>query len=102
MTAIETILPWLDRLGRSASAQALRADLAGRWPALDPSRLKRLAIVGAAGEGIRLASLCAAHGIEVAAVADDDPARRGMAVGTRIVQPVETLGGLDRATPVVI
>src|SRR5689334_8100576 len=98
MSATDGALPgWIDRLTRAASVAELRDDLARRWPDFMPQRLRRLAILGFAETGRRLAGLCAAHGIEIAAIADDDPARRAGAVVA-----VADLAGLDPETPVVI
>src|SRR5690349_17095331 len=109
MNATDGALPgWIDRLTRAASAAELRDDLARRWPDFMPERLRRLAILGFAGEGQRLAGLCAAYGIEIVAIADDDPARRAAAAGTGVgagagvVVAVADLAGLDPETPVVI
>jgi FkbM family methyltransferase len=92
----------LDEIDAAGSAEALRARLGGRWPALARGKLEALAIVGAAGEGLRLASICAKSGIEVVAVVDDDPRRHGTAAGGRSVAAVENLASLDRAIPVVV
>jgi FkbM family methyltransferase len=91
-----------DEITEAGSGPALRARLAKRWPALTRERLKAVAIVGAADEGLRLVGICAGLGIEVAAVADDHPAKRGTTVDGRKVEPVESLERLDRSIPVVI
>ena len=53
----------LDTIAQSSGAAGLRERLAERWPQLAAARLRELAIVGAADEGVRLAGLCAEHGI---------------------------------------
>ena len=64
--------------------------------------LRSLAIVGAAGEGQRLAGLCQTQGIRIDAVADDDPAKTDLIVAGVRVAPVQSLAGLPKSTPVVI
>ncbi len=96
-------LPWLTGLTQSRGGPAgLRAALLDRHPAFDPARLERLAIVGAAGEGQRLAAICRACAIAVAAIADDDPAKIGTLIAGVPVIPTARLAELDRALPVVI
>ncbi len=95
-------LPWLSVLTRSNGPAGLRAALLGRHRAFDPARLERLAIVGAAGEGQRLAAICRARGITVAAIADDDSAKVGMLISGVPVVPSARLADLDRALPIVI
>ena len=43
----------LDTIAQAGGAAGLRARLAERWPQLAAARLRELAIVGAAGEGVR-------------------------------------------------
>jgi FkbM family methyltransferase len=93
---------WLTTLCGFPSVDAMREALLARNPALAPSRLKRLAILGAGPEGERLAQLCVQNGIEVAAVYDGNAAKRGLAVGTCRVMPSDALGSLDRCIPVII
>ena len=59
---------WLDKLNSFHSVQDMRQWLAARDPVFDTRRLKQLAVVGAAGEGIRLVELCGRKGIDVVAV----------------------------------
>jgi FkbM family methyltransferase len=73
-----------------------------RHAAFEPSRLRRLAILGAAGEGQRLAALCGEHGIEIAAIIDDDPNRVATSIGGYRVAPSSALETLDRDCPIVI
>lgn len=89
-------------LAAFGSASDMRDALRRQRPAFAPSALKALAIVGAAGEGLRLAELCMALGIAVRAVVDDDPKKRGMRVGSASVAPVESLATIDKSVPVVV
>jgi FlaA1/EpsC-like NDP-sugar epimerase len=95
-------MPWLAHLEQAESLQALRTDHANRWPAFADSGLDRIAILGAADEGARLASICQANGITIAAVLDDNPVRHDTTVGDCSVRPVVTVEDLDPATPIVI
>jgi FkbM family methyltransferase len=68
----------------------------------DPVRMTNIAIVGAGPEGLRLAEICSARGIEIEALADDDPRKLGMNILGLKVQSTAFLSGLDRATPIII
>ena len=83
--------------GVAGLRDAMRAD-----SGLDVKSLRSLAIVGAAPEGQRLARLCAANGIAIAALVDDDPAKKDMPIGDLRVAPVQTLADLPNTTPIVI
>jgi FkbM family methyltransferase len=93
---------WLEEIARLGSVHALRDALITRYPAFTPQRLERLAIVGAAEEGRRLAELCAAAGIRVEALADDNPARQGQTIGESRVVPVDDLAGVAPGIPLVV
>jgi FkbM family methyltransferase len=95
-------LSWLGVLQRAGSLAALREALKRKNAGLDPVGLRRVAILGAAGEGARLATICRARGIAVAAIIDDDPAKTGTTVADIAVSPGATLEQLDREIPVVI
>lgn len=95
-------LLWLERLERPADVAALRAELVARHPAFAPGRLRRLAILGAADEGRRLAGLCRAHGIAVAALLDDNPRRQGTEVEGIVVRPTTGLAEIEPDVPLVI
>ncbi|HYA28191.1 MAG TPA: FkbM family methyltransferase [Acidobacteriota bacterium] len=92
----------LDTVASTGSAAGLKARLAKRWPAFTSGILREVAIVGAAGEGQRLAALCARHKIALRGIADDNPVRQGQAVEGRKVTAVDELDGLDRGTPVIV
>jgi FkbM family methyltransferase len=94
--------PLLTSLAGANSPQSARAALLSRYQAFDPGALTEVAIIGAAEEGRRLAALCANHGIAVRAVADDDPAKRGLFVGSLPVTPVDALSSMDRQMPIVV
>jgi FkbM family methyltransferase len=93
---------WHSDVGAAGSRELLRANLLAHNPAFDPAHLRRIAIVGAAGEGERLAKICQHRGIGVAAIADDDPSKVGHAIGAQQVVRTADLARLDRATPIVI
>jgi FkbM family methyltransferase len=92
----------LDRLFEYPNAEAIRDELKRAYPAFAGDRLKSLAIIGAAGEGARLAALCEQAGITVAAICDDDPAKIGCRLGATKVTPSAALNDLSRDTPIVI
>lgn len=94
--------PWRTRAAEIGSASAMRAELAARWPALSAVVLERIAILGAAGEGARLARLAAARGVDVAAIVDDNPAVQGARIEGCAVAPVATLAELDASIPVIV
>jgi FkbM family methyltransferase len=77
--------------------QALQA-----YGGLDAANLQEIAIVGAAPEGQRLARICAAWRIKIAAIVDDDPGKAGSVVSGLPVALVRTLTELPKSTPVVI
>jgi FkbM family methyltransferase len=93
---------WLAGLAAANSLQDLRSATQQRNGALDVRDLRTLAIVGAAPEGQRLARLCEARQIKIAAIVDDDPRKLGTAVAGRAVEPTPALARLPRSTPVVI
>jgi len=95
-------MQWLDKLLSFPDLGAMRADLAAKHPAFQLSRLTRLAIVGAADEGKRLAALCAKRNLDVLSIADDNPAVQGTIVNDVPVIPVDALVALPADTPVVI
>jgi FkbM family methyltransferase len=93
-------MPWLRSLRDADGPEALRQSLRQRHGAFaDP---KRLLILGAAGEGRRLAGLCRKRGIDVLAIADDDPALEGQEIsGAKVVRSA-ALAEMDRSVPIVI
>jgi FkbM family methyltransferase len=80
----------------------LRSQLLRHHPAFDPDELREIAILGAAAEGERLAALCQAQDIRIAAISDDDPAKAGTLLLGHAIVPMDELAKLDRATPIVI
>ena len=87
----------------AGSADALRAAMAQHHPALAAEGgPTRLAIVGAADEGERLAALCAKNGVEVVAHCDDNPAKVGSVIEGCEVTPTSALEKLDTATVVIV
>jgi len=92
----------LDTVASVGSEAGLKARLAQRWPAFTSGNLREVAIVGAAGEGQRLAALCARHKIALRGIADDNPVRQGQAVEGRKVTVVDEFDRLDRAMPVIV
>jgi FkbM family methyltransferase len=93
---------WLSDLGRARSVHDLRMQVLAHHPAFDPGGLRRISILGAAGEGQRLVALCRRHGIEVAVIADDDPGKVGMSVLDHSVRPTADLVTGADPIPVVI
>jgi FkbM family methyltransferase len=93
---------WLKEAQRLATADAMRSQLADRYPALQLAKMRHIAIVGAGPEGQRLAALCAAQGIIVVAVADDNPVLKDSMISGVPVRPVADLSVLDKDIPVVI
>ena len=93
---------WLAALERANGTSDLRDAMRLQDGGLDPARLHSLAIVGAAGEGRRLADICQAQGIRIDAVVDDDPGKLGSRVAGLPVAPVQTLTVLAKSTPIVI
>lgn len=93
---------WLARALAARDVSDLRARMSAYNSNLDPRALRELAIVGFAPEGRRLAEICRARGIKIAAIADDDPAKSGMQAGHVTVKPVEALRELSRSVPVII
>jgi FkbM family methyltransferase len=93
---------WLARALAARDVAELRGHMSTYNSNLDPRALRELAIVGFAPEGRRLAEICRARGIRIAAIADDDPAKKGMQAGDVTVKPVATLNELSRSVPVII
>jgi FkbM family methyltransferase len=100
--ATQTGMTWVTALRGFATAADMRDALAARYPALARHELRELAIVGAAGEGRRLAGLCGAYGVAVRAIVDDDPAKHGLEVPGGAVKPLSALAPLDRSMPVIV
>jgi FkbM family methyltransferase len=92
----------LDRLAGAAGVLDLRADLLRYYPAIDIRHLDGIAVVGAAGEGARLAAQCREHDIGLVALVDDHPKKIGTQVAGHGVEPFAKLEQLDRATAIVI
>jgi FkbM family methyltransferase len=89
-------------LALASSAHGLHADLLRHYPGLDVRGLDAIGVVGAAVEGVRLTTLCRDLGIQVAALADDHPAKVGSRIAGHTVESLAALTRLDRATPIVI
>ena len=64
--------------------------------------MTRIVIVGAGPEGRRLADICKAQGIELAAIVDDDPTKLGLEISGEVVEPTSRLADLDRDIPIII
>ena len=93
---------WLDALRRYPSASAMREELAARHPGFVSGRPPRLAVLGAGPEGRRLVGLCAALGIEIAALCDDNADLQGVEIGGHRVCSTSALDKIDVTTPVII
>jgi FkbM family methyltransferase len=92
---------WLTGLAAAGGVAGLRDGMRAHT-GLDAKNLRALAIVGAAPEGQRLARICEAGGILIAAIVDDDPAKQKSIVAGVPVAPVQTLASLPKSTPIVI
>lgn len=92
----------LDTIAKAGNVTQLRERLAERWPEFSKKNLKEIIIVGAAGEGLRLAAICARDGITLRGVGDDNPAMQGMMVEGCQVVSVDALASLDHSIPVVV
>ena len=76
----------LARLATAGSVADLVARVAQHNGGLDVARLKRIAIIGAAPEGERLATICRQQGIVIAAIVDDDREKLGRKIGDTTVR----------------
>lgn len=95
-------LPWVNRLKEVSGVADLREALRRCNAAVDPAALRRVIILGAAGEGQRLAAICHERGIDIAAIIDDDPAKVGSNIAGVQVASSAALETHERDTPVVI
>ncbi len=93
---------WLARALAARDVGELRAHMSAHNSNLDPRNLRELAIIGFAPEGRRLAGICRARGIRIAAIVDDDPAKKGVQSGDVTVKPTGTLKEISRSVPVII
>jgi FkbM family methyltransferase len=97
------MLDSLKRIEAAGSADTLREAMAECHPELAAEGgPNRIAIVGAADEGRRLAELCVANGVEVVAHCDDNPAKVGTEIAGRTVEPTSALEKLDDGTVVIV
>jgi FkbM family methyltransferase len=92
----------IDIIEAADSAEDLRRSLAARYPAFEVDRLRRVAIVGAAGEGARFASFCRDNGIEIAAICDGNETLVGGELGGCRIGSLGDLERQPRDLPVVI
>jgi FkbM family methyltransferase len=92
----------LARLLRAPSLARLREDLLAQEPPLKNGNLKRIAILGAGPEGIRLADVCQSRGIEIVGAYDGNARKRGAPFAGLSVFPSEALTRLSRDIPIVI
>jgi FkbM family methyltransferase len=92
----------LVRLATARSVADLVAGVAEHNGRLDLTRFKRIAIIGAAPEGQRLARICHQQGIVIAAIVDDDPEKLGRKIGDTTVEASAKLDGLDRSVPIIV
>lgn len=91
---------WLAPLFAASAPQDLRDAL--QKTNLSVANLRSIAIVGSAGEGQRLARLCASNNINIDAIVDDDRSKVGLTVEGLLVRPPSALASLPKTTPVVI
>jgi FkbM family methyltransferase len=92
----------LPRLLRAPSLARLREDLLAQEPSLNGCEPKVIAILGAGPEGIRLASVCQALGIEIVGAFDSNASKRGTPFAGTIIYPADALTTLPRDIPIVI
>ena len=93
---------WISELESLKHVDDIRARLQDRYPAFRSQALKEVVILGAAEEGERLLELCAAQGIVVRAIVDDNPERQGRQLMEHVVTSVDSLENIGRETPVII
>ena len=93
--------PWIS-IDRVSSLEDMREAMRAYHTTLDVKNLRSLAIVGAAGEGQRLAHICQAEGIKIDAIVDDDSAKRELVIAGLQVMPIQALAALPKSTPIVI
>jgi FkbM family methyltransferase len=92
----------LDTIKAAKGVAGLRERLSVLWPEFSLSKLTEMVIVGAAGEGLRLAALCSSNGIAIRAIVDDDSSKHGMSVEGIKVANVDTLNSIPREIPVIV
>lgn len=91
---------WLAPLFVANAPQDLRDAL--QMTSLSVENLRSIAIVGSAGEGQRLARICASNNIKIDAIVDDDRSKVGSVVEGQLIEPTSALASLPKTTPVVI
>lgn len=94
--------PWLQLLNTYQSVDDMRDVLAERHQQASPSMIDRVIVLGASEEGARFVSRCNEVGIEVVALADDNPDKIGQQIDSIFVTPTSGLLEFDRNTPVII
>lgn len=92
----------IEYLQNVESIDMLRDNLKNLHPAFKFQCLKKIAILGAAEEGIRFAECCKNLGIEVLMICDDNPTRCGKKIGENFVQSTQALQKLSKDTSIVI
>lgn len=93
---------WLREASQPNSIHTVKEFVRARYSFMARGLPERLAILGAGGEGRRLAEICDKQGIEVVGIYDNDAGKRGVAVGKHRVVPSDAIGLLDRSVPVII
>lgn len=102
VTKVTEKLHWLQQLNNYHTVTELRQQLQHRYHKLITNNLTKLIIVGAAGEGKRLADLCAKYAIEIIAHADDNPAVQGTEYAGKQIVPTANLADLDKNVPIIV
>ena len=92
----------IEIMDRAGSVADLRQALSDCNPAFHLDGLERVAIIGAAEEGLRFAAFCRENGIEIAALCDDNPTKVDIDAPGCVVSPHKVLEGEDKDLPVVI
>lgn len=93
---------WLDTLLSFSSSAEIRRWLVARNPVFDPEHLRKIIIVGAAEEGLRLLHLCHQQKILVLSIFDHNPKKQGSRLGNMTVRSLDMLEDVDREIPVII
>lgn len=88
-------------LAAASSVEALRQNLLFGAQGLT-RELDKIAILGAGGEGLRLADICHKQGIEVVGFYDGNARKRGMRASGKIICPAEALSLLSKDIPIVV
>lgn len=88
-------------LAAASSVDALRQNLLFGTQGLT-RELDKIAILGAGGEGVRLAEICHKQGIDVVGFYDANARKRGMKANGKVICPAEALSELPKEVPIIV